>query len=172
MTFWQEDVSIKTNICSCSHMERFWETAPVENGEKEWKCMSADNGIYILASVDQYRVAYAQAIENLYWSWADGYWDGRMVPTRALEVWGNLPYTRNAGTALRVARRMWKRKGFCERGICVIPLDVTWRRMVREARKYAERELACLRQAVNQTEAMAADPRRRILEQIRDGKVS
>ena len=29
--------------------------------------MSADNGVYILKSKDGYRVAHAQAIENLYW---------------------------------------------------------------------------------------------------------
>ena len=29
--------------------------------------MSADNGIYILQTLDGYRVVHAQAIENLYW---------------------------------------------------------------------------------------------------------
>ena len=29
--------------------------------------MSADNGIYILQSLDGYRIIHAQAIENLYW---------------------------------------------------------------------------------------------------------
>lgn len=32
--------------------------------------MSADNGIYILQSLDGYRIIHAQAIDNLYW-WAE-----------------------------------------------------------------------------------------------------
>jgi len=58
--------------------------------------MSADNGVYILKTKDQYRVAHLQAIENLSWSAIDGRWDfsekekERYVPTRVMEMWGCL----------------------------------------------------------------------------------
>lgn len=34
--------------------------------------MSADNGIYILKTKDQYRVAHLQSIDNVSWSIIDG----------------------------------------------------------------------------------------------------
>lgn len=36
--------------------------------------MSADNGIYILQTKDQYRVAHLCAIDNVLWSAVDGDW--------------------------------------------------------------------------------------------------
>ena len=63
--------------------------------------MSADNGIYILKTKDQYRVAHLCAIDNVTWSVIDGDWctdmdkRGKLVPTRVVEMWGNCKYTRN-----------------------------------------------------------------------------
>ncbi|WP_434311471.1 hypothetical protein [Hominifimenecus sp. rT4P-3] len=106
--------------------------------------MSVDNGIYILAAKDQYRVACAQGIDQIYWSFSEGYCGGRVVPTRAMEVWGNLPHTHDAKTAIRVAERFRRKMDICESGICIIPLETTWRTLVREAKDYAEQELCYL----------------------------
>lgn len=57
--------------------------------------MSADNGIYILKTKDQYRVAHLCAIDNVTWSVINGDWNtdmnkrGKLVPTRVVEMWGN-----------------------------------------------------------------------------------
>lgn len=128
--------------------------------------MSADNGIYILAAKDQYRVAHAQGIDNIYWSFSEGYCGDRIVPTRALEVWGNLPHTGDAGTAIQVAERIRKKIPVCEYGICVIPLEMTWKDLLQEAKDYAGEELRYLEE-----NGCCFEERRRLLWDIRRGKI-
>ena len=100
--------------------------------------MSADNGVYILKTKDQYRVAHLQAIENLSWSAIDGRWDfsekekERYVPTRVMEMWGGCKYTRNREVAFQIAQRMVRNLRICEYGIHVITYNKTWRRIAED----------------------------------------
>lgn len=132
--------------------------------ERTW--MSADNGIYILAARDQYRVAHAQGIDHLYWSFSEGYCGNRIVPTRVLEVWGNLPHTGDAGTAIQVAERLRRKIPVCEYGICVIPLKMTWRKLRQSARTYAGEELRSLEE-----HGWCLEADRRLLLEIRQGRI-
>lgn len=112
--------------------------------------MSADNGIYILKTKDQYRVAHLKAIDNVYWSVIDGNWDtrekarGRYVPTRVLEMWGPCKYTRSKEVAFRIARRMAGRLQTCEYGIRVMVYNKTWKHIVEDAEEYAKKEMEYL----------------------------
>lgn len=113
--------------------------------------MSADNGVYILKTKDQYRVAHLQAIENLSWSAIDGRWDfsekakERYVPTRVMEMWGGCKYTRNREVAFQIAQRMVRNLRICEYGIHVITYNKTWRRIAEDAREYAKKEVEYIR---------------------------
>lgn len=111
--------------------------------------MSADNGIYILKTKDQYRVIHTQAIENIYWS--HFYRDMRRHPvsTRLVEYYGDTRYTRNFDKAMKVASIMSKDYGTLEYGIQVISVDKTWRRIVHEAKKYAPLEIEAVKKSGN-----------------------
>lgn len=108
--------------------------------------MSADNGIYILKTKDQYRVAHLKAIENLSWSIIDGYLDssnnkGKWVPTRVVEMWGKCKYTRNEYVALKIAHKWANSLPICEYGVNIITYNKTWKHIVEDAKEYAKREL-------------------------------
>ena len=109
--------------------------------------MSADNGIYILKTKDQYRVAHLCAIDNVTWSVIDGDWctdmDKRekLVPTRVVEMWGNCKYTRNKNKAFEIAHKWDSSLPICEYGVNVITYNKTWKHIVEDAKKYAEEEI-------------------------------
>lgn len=102
--------------------------------------MSADNGIYILKTKDQYRVIHAQAIENLSWTPLKDY-KYSLVPTRLVEYYGKSRYTRNFETAMRVANAMARDTYILEYGIRTFEINMTWNRIVYEAKKLAPLEL-------------------------------
>lgn len=112
--------------------------------------MSADNGIYILKTKDQYRVIHAQAIENIYWEHGnrDAYYYNkrheRYVPTRVVEYWGNCKYTRSGKVAQQIAETMLKEIGFVEYGIHTFTYNKTWKHIVEDARKMAKVEIRYL----------------------------
>ena len=106
--------------------------------------MSADNGIYILKTKDQYRVAHLSAIENITWSFIDGDWDCRFVPTRVVDMWGNCKYTRDANKALRIAYKMVKSLPACEYGVNIITYNKPWKYILEDAKKYAKKEIQYL----------------------------
>ena len=113
--------------------------------------MSADNGIYILKTKDQYRVTHAQAIENIYWEHDSRYAcyinerTNKLVPTRVIEYWGGCRYTRNPETAYKIAETMLKRIGFVEYGIRTFTYNKTWKHIVKDAKKKAEIEIEYLK---------------------------
>lgn len=112
--------------------------------------MSADNGIYILKTRDQYRVAHLQSISNISWSAIDGDWQsnratrGKYVPTRVVEMWGDCKYTKNADIALKIANKWAKGLFICEYGINVITYNKTWKLIVEDAKEYAKKEIEYL----------------------------
>lgn len=109
--------------------------------------MSADNGIYVLKTKDQFRVAHLQAIDNVTWSVIDGDWysneetRGKLVPTRVVEMWGNCKFTRNEGKALSLAHKWASRLPICEYGVNVITYNKTWKQILKDAREYAKKEI-------------------------------
>lgn len=118
--------------------------------------MSADNGIYILKTKDQYRVAHLQSIENVSWSAIDGDWQsqdktrGKYVPTRVVEMWGRCKYTRDENTAFRIAHKWADSLPICEYGVNVITYNKTWKHILEDARKYAQREIEHVRKHGNE----------------------
>lgn len=107
--------------------------------------MSADNGIYILKLKDQYRVIEAQAIGNLYWSFSTFSESEDLVPTRLVEYYGTSKYTRNFDMAMRIATLMLKHVSICEYGIQIIQCNKTWKRVVREAKELAPKEIEAIK---------------------------
>ena len=107
--------------------------------------MSADNGIYILKTKDQYRVIHAQAIDNLSWSLIKRDSQREMVPTRIVEYYGNSRYTRDAEIAQKVAFAMSRKYPVLEYGISILRINKTWNQIVKEAKELAPRELEVLK---------------------------
>lgn len=108
--------------------------------------MSADNGVYILKTKDQYRVIHAQAIENLYWSHLQG---GRMmrelVSTRIVEYYAHTRYTRDFEKAMKVANAIARGCYILEYGIKTFYVNKTWRQIVSEAKGIAPIEIETLK---------------------------
>ena len=115
--------------------------------------MSADNGIYILRTKDQYRVAHLQAIDNVSWSIIDGDWQnkkstrGKCVPTRVVAMWGNCKFTRDEGKALSLAHKWANSLPICEYGVNVITYNKTWKQILKDARAYAKKEIEVIKQS-------------------------
>jgi hypothetical protein len=106
--------------------------------------MSADNGIYILKTKDQYRVICAMAIDNLWFSHI--YENNKeLVPTRIIEYFGKSRYTRNFDIASKIAFAMENKIKVLEYGISTISIDKTWDEIVKEAKEYAKLEIDAIR---------------------------
>jgi hypothetical protein len=83
--------------------------------------MSADNGIYILhTSGPEFRVAYSQAIDNIYGKFNDNtlHWDGDM--DRMIDVFGMSKVYLFLEEALDEAEKMSYTYPYLEDGVCVI----------------------------------------------------
>lgn len=117
--------------------------------------MSADNGIYILKTKDQYRVIHAQAIENVYWEHDNriAYYincrTNMLVPSRVVEFWGNARFTKSEEIAFKVANAMLsnieRNCGICEYGIRVFTYNKTWKHILEDAKNKAKIELDFLK---------------------------
>lgn len=106
--------------------------------------MSADNGIYILKTKDQYRVAHLQAIDNIYWSAINGQQE-RLVPTRVVEMWGDCKFTRDASRAFNMAHKLANKLPVCEYGVNVITYNKTWKHILEDAQEYAKKEIGYIK---------------------------
>lgn len=111
--------------------------------------MSADNGIYVLATPDnnggtEYRISHLQAVENMDWGRCSvhgsdmhygndnrefcleckqnsGYTsDPDVVIQNAREMWGNAKVYKNKVDALLQASDIYAELDVCEYGICII----------------------------------------------------
>lgn len=102
--------------------------------------MSADNGIYILKTKDQYRVIHAMAIDNLWYSPISEH-DNNLIPTRLVEYYGSTRYTRKLEVAYKVAFAMANRCEILEYGVQIIKIDKTWNQIVDEAKQLAPIEI-------------------------------
>lgn len=108
--------------------------------------MSADNGVYILKTKDQYRVAYAHAIENLWWNFIKIRNEDEMVSTRLVELYGRKRYTRDAEKAMKVAQAIARDSGYLEYGIKILPINKTWEQIVYEAKRLAPLEIKAIKE--------------------------
>lgn len=125
--------------------------------------MSADNGIYILKTRDQYRVAHFQNAEYMYYSYLTENYSNRIISTRAIELWGDCKFTRKESVALHLAHKWEKRLFICEHGVNIVECNKTWKELLKEAKIYAKKEI----QAVSNRNERCVDIR--MLQKIADG---
>lgn len=102
--------------------------------------MSADNGIYILvtpisglqngANTQQFRVAHAQAIDNLDYEVPDG-WD--LDPTQVVAYFHDAQIRWTASEALLLAASMMTDLPICEYGIQIIEAKRPWEKYEQHA---------------------------------------
>jgi hypothetical protein len=105
--------------------------------------LSADNGIYILKTRDnQYRVIHAQGI-SLNWSFLLFKNTDKLIPTRVIELFGQSRYTYNQNLARGIAFSMAE-KIYTEYGISEIPINKTWKQIVKEAKEFAPLEIEAI----------------------------
>jgi len=88
--------------------------------------MSADNGVYILKTGRQYRVAHQQAIDNLYWNENLRKMCDTMQPISIIDMFGDCKYTTNLNTAFNIARRILQTLPICEYGIVLLDAKMSW----------------------------------------------
>jgi hypothetical protein len=97
--------------------------------------MSADNGIYILKTIDgQYRVAHAQAIENIYANYSENWYD----PIEVVLMWGDSKYTRDKIKAYEIAEIMERKWNGTEYGIKTFEYKKPWKYIVEDAKRNAK----------------------------------
>lgn len=83
--------------------------------------MSADNGVFVLqTSGPEFRVAYTQAIDNIYGKYNDDtlHWNGDM--DRMMDVFGSSKVYVNVEDALDAAEELSYNYEYLEYGICLI----------------------------------------------------
>jgi hypothetical protein len=82
--------------------------------------MSADNGIYVLQTFNEYRVAYHQGIDNIYGKFDDEtfHWEGDDEMIK--EYFGSAPVFNNLEEALDLAEELSYTYNYLEYGICLI----------------------------------------------------
>ncbi|MNI94224.1 hypothetical protein D3C73_1522880 [compost metagenome] len=68
-----------------------------------------------------------------------------MVPTRIVEQYGKLRYTRNVETALKIAALKEKQCYICEYGIRILEVNKTWKQIVYEAKRLAPKEIESIK---------------------------
>jgi hypothetical protein len=83
--------------------------------------MSADNGVYILHTKGpEFRVAYHQAIDNIYGNFNDdtGHWDGD--PYKIVEYFEKAPVFLDINSAWDYAEKLAENYDYLEYGVCQI----------------------------------------------------
>ena len=103
--------------------------------------MSADNGVYILKTGNQYRVKHLQAIDNLYWDYCKTQFQNTIVPTRIFEMFCDCKYTYNCETAFKIANNIFKKLSICEYGIQLIDTNMSWGMVLKRARIHINKEI-------------------------------
>lgn len=109
--------------------------------------MSADNGIYILKTKDQYRVAHFSNAEYMNYSIVKGSYENKIIPTRAVELWGDSKFTRRESIALHLAHNWANELLICEYGVNVVEVNKTWKELMKDAKIYARREIDAIKNA-------------------------
>lgn len=96
--------------------------------------MSADNGVYILKTGNQYRVKHLIAVENLYWNQEQHRSENKMQPKMILEMFGrDSKYTYNLVKATYIAHSICSRLPICEYGIMLLDAQMTWKQVLEKS---------------------------------------
>jgi len=108
--------------------------------------MSADDGIYILETKDQYRVIHTQAIDNLWWSHIDRRSHSELIPTRIVEYYGQLKSYKTKDEVKNRAFELYdlSKPYDPEYGIQTISIDKTWDQILTEAKELAPLEIEAI----------------------------
>ena len=93
--------------------------------------MSANNGVYILKTDNQYRVKHIQSIENLYWN-SQGLYCDTMQPEQIVRLFGKCKHTYNAEKAIDIALNIQNNLSICEYGIVLLDAKKSWREIIKE----------------------------------------
>ena len=92
--------------------------------------MSADNGIYILKTTGpvgpEYRVTYAQAIDNIYGNFSDESFQWQGDPEEMYKYFHDAPVFSSIEKALDYAKELSYNYDYLEYGICVITDFIDW----------------------------------------------
>lgn len=107
--------------------------------------MSADNGIYILRTKDQYRVAYFQNAGYMYCSAITREYNDKIIPSRAVELWGDCKFTRREDIALHLAHKWAESLPVCRYGVNIVRFNNTWMKLLLDAQIYAEKEIEAIK---------------------------
>ncbi len=114
--------------------------------------MSADNGIYILKTRDQYRIAHLQSAEYMNYSILTQNCNDEIIPTRAVELWGDGKFTRKENIALHIAHKWADSLPICEHGVNIVKYNNTWKELLKEAVKYAQLEIKTIEKRGNEND--------------------
>ena len=91
--------------------------------------MSADNGIYILETIGEYRVQHLQGVDNLWWDDEEEDYVNHItecVKDNAREMWGDAPTFTNKQDVLVYATELAEQYPILEYGISFIQLDIVF----------------------------------------------
>jgi hypothetical protein len=89
--------------------------------------MSADNGIYVLETKGpQWRVTYAQGIDNIYGDFSDLSYQWQGDPEEIYKYFHDSPVFLNYGLALDYAEELSYNYDYLEYGICVVSNFKEW----------------------------------------------
>lgn len=90
--------------------------------------MSANNGVFILKTKDNYRVAYSGCVDNLL---PDKY--RKFDATEIVRAFKDARMTKDFETAYRIAKLIEHKAGYVEYGIKIIEYNKTWWKIVKDA---------------------------------------
>lgn len=93
--------------------------------------MSADNGVYILKTGNQYRVKLLHAIENLYYDYQGHYHSGKMQSEQIINMFGDCKYTYDINTAIKIAMII-ENEIHSEYGIVLLDAKKSWGKIIKE----------------------------------------
>ena len=96
--------------------------------------MSANNGVYILKTDNQYRVKHLQSIDNLYWN-NDGLYCDDMQSEKIINMFGDCKYTHSAEKAFSIALMIQNSLSTCEYGVVLLDAKKSWKEIIKEISK-------------------------------------
>lgn len=92
--------------------------------------MSADNGVYILKTDKQYRVAHLHCINSLYWDCKNMRYCDDMQPEQVIKMFGKCKYTYSAEKAFDIAWSIKESLGTCEYGVVLLNAKKSWKEII------------------------------------------
>ena len=85
--------------------------------------------------------------EYMNYSIVEGGYEKEIVPTRAVELWGDSKFTRKESIALHLAHNWASKLPICEYGVNLVKVNKTWKELMKDARTHAKREIDVIKKA-------------------------